>query len=346
MATVYLEEVQQASSSVAFFSTCPDNRAARKRYRLFARHLHPDINGGEQQYTDAFQKLQDFWNAYSAARQANVTPGTAPTQVTVKTKRHEYSFDGPVARFDTQLTAGFTATYDQGHKSALVQVGKSTQDNDLVQNAALKMRQLRREVPKQYHPFFPEFIESFRLTQADGVHNGYAIRPYPKEFFTLAEVKSRYSKGLDGRDIVWILKRLLVAVGNAHERGIIHANIQPHSVLVSPDLHGVILKDWEYSVEKGNNLVAIWPKFETWYSTSVLQKDKAADENLDIRLVANTMLSLSDKSSLPAPLLEFLKRKMVQMKEGPKTASFLITELARAAEESYGPPAYHTFLMN
>lgn len=341
--TIYLEEVQKTTNAITFFAGCPDNVAARKRYRLFARHLHPDVNGGSSVYTDAFQKLQEFWGTYRSNRTSGGNASTS--HITIKTKRHEYVVESTQERFDTNITASFVVAYDDGHKHATVQVAKAVTDSDLAHNAARKMGQLRRSVPKEYLPFYPEFIESFRLTQADGVHNGYALRPYPKEFFTLQEVLTRYPKGLDGRDIIWILKRLLVAVGNAHEQGIIHGNINPYSVLVSPDLHGVILKDWEYSVEKDAHLVAVWAKFQNWYPERILTKAKKVDEGLDIRLIANTMLSLANKTTLPVSLLTFLKREMIREVDGPKSASRLITHLGAVAEKSYGVPEYHTFLM-
>jgi serine/threonine protein kinase len=78
------------------------------------------------------------------------------------------------------------------------------------------------------------------------------------EGHTINEVRNHplYLNGFSDYHTGWVLSRLLSVVGYAHNKGIIHCNIEPDHILINPALHNVGLIDWCYSSIDSQDFVA------------------------------------------------------------------------------------------
>lgn len=65
--------------------------------------------------------------------------------------------------------------------------------------------------------------------------------------YSLAQVKERHGE-LDARDMAWMYRRLLVALGFAHQTGYVHAAVLPQNVWIHPEKHGLILTGWAHAL--------------------------------------------------------------------------------------------------
>ena len=151
------------------------------------------------------------------------------------------------------LCAIYEGTLDG--ERVIVKVSSDKANNDLVQTDA---RMLRRLCP----PTAPDTGRFRYLSRCltsgmtgDRAYNvlalalDHGVKEGGPEYVSLAEVLGAFPSGLDYRDVVWMWKRALVALGWAHNKSnIIHGNVTPPHILVHPLGHGAKLIDWSYSV--------------------------------------------------------------------------------------------------
>ena len=85
---------------------------------------------------------------------------------------------------------------------------------------------------------------------------------------SLAEVRVAYPDGVPARDAIWMLRRLLIAVGFGHVNGLVNASVLPENVLIHPQEHGLVLADWGHSYERGKRQVSFSGEPE-WRPTEI-----------------------------------------------------------------------------
>lgn len=114
---------------------------------------------------------------------------------------------------------------------------------------ATALAQLVQDGDARFQPYAPRLIETFRYRDAAaGTTRQANVIELLDGFFSLAEVRAVYRDGLDPRDVAWMWRRLLVALGYAHRAGVIHGAVVPDHVLIHPGDHGLALVDWCCSV--------------------------------------------------------------------------------------------------
>ena len=125
------------------------------------------------------------------------------------------------------------------------------------------------------------------------------------EWFSLAEVRRAYPAGVDARQMAWIWRRLLIALGHAHDRDVVHGAVLPSHVLVHPDAHGMLLVDWCASVRRSGagatRIPALSTEYERWYPPSVLVGVPPTSA-VDLEMGLRCMVSLLDGDPLTGAL--------------------------------------------
>lgn len=115
--------------------------------------------------------------------------------------------------------------------------------DDLVADEALTLARLHAEGDDRLKPFLPAMHDAFMWD--DTWINAFE---YLDGWYTLSEVMARYPD-LDPKDMSWMFRRLLAVAGFATRMGVVHGSIQPHNVLIHPEMHGLKLIDWARSAE-------------------------------------------------------------------------------------------------
>src|SRR5262249_44992981 len=120
----------------------------------------------------------------------------------------------------------YRCTYDVAGTpvSAILKIARDAADNDLVANETRVLRHLAASpLFGKYAPYIPTLVEAFRYQQDADVTNRQAnVLRFVDGLYSLAEVARAYPAGVDPRDMVWIWRRLLVALGFLHRSGVIH----------------------------------------------------------------------------------------------------------------------------
>lgn len=302
--------IEAATDPKALFGNEP-----HRTYRRLARLTHPDANPGSPSAVTAFAKLADLWKQ----RQ-----GGHPGQL---------------------IAAGDIANLYE-HARGLLKLARHPADNDLLDREAKALIKLRTTCDKRFRPYVPTLMERQRhqdpTTRAERNAN---LITRQDGFVALADVKTAYPAGLDPRDAAWMWRRLLVAVGFAHQAGVIHAAVVPDHVLIHPADHGLVLIDWCYAItEPGEPAAAVPARYAGWYPPEVHRRLPPGPD-LDIWLAARCMIDLMGDLA-PRPLARFARGCLLpNPATRPIDAWRLLGELDAVLERLYGPRSFRPLVM-
>lgn len=190
-------------------------------YRRLARVLHPDVSPGS---AAAFARLAALWEIHNRGQRVG-----------------RYRVGPPLHKGGTAVLYPATPDTDPGAgPGGVLKVVRVVADGYLLVREAAVLRELAVNADPRFLPYIPRLIDKFRYKTGNTVRQANVISRAPDGFVGL----DRIGTGLDPRDVAWIWRRMLVAVGLAHRAGIAHGAVLPRHVLVHPVDHGLILVDW------------------------------------------------------------------------------------------------------
>lgn len=295
-------------------------------YHRLARLVHPDTGGPR----DAFDRLTTLWRAHG--------PVTMP--VTMRTRRGTYSLATTPVRGD------LANLYDAGE--TMVKIPRDPSLNDLLEREAIALRQLPKDGDGRFLPYVPRLVESFRhRDESTGAERRANAIGRLDGFHPLTEVRAAYPDGVDPRDVAWMWRRLLVALGFAHGAGVLHGAVLPEHVLIHPGEHGLVLVDWCYSVpgchpDRSARVPAMVTRREDWYPPEVHARSRAG-VGTDIYLATRCMTYLMGDRA-PKALRAFAGGCLLTAEHRrPQNAWQLLAELDDLLERLYGPRRFRPF---
>ncbi|WP_436774974.1 molecular chaperone DnaJ [Yinghuangia sp. YIM S09857] len=329
-------------------------RSGGRMYRALARLLHPDTvpEGRKAAAQAVFTRLSELWLRY----QQTIT-GVTGRQVVITTRKRAYSVGGERARGD--IAALYKVTYadaDGAEVRALLKMPRAVSDNDLMEREATALARIAREGDRKYAAYVPELIEAFRHRDAaSGSERRANVIERVRGFVSLTEVREAYPDGLDARDVAWMWRRLLVALGYAHRAGVVHGAVLPDHVLIHPQKHGLVLVDWCYAtlLERGpddrygaatEHVPAMLDRHAEMYPPEVPGK-QPPDQSTDIYMATHCMTFLLNAEA-PKPLLRFARGcTLPAAARRPHDAWQLLSELDELLGRLYGPRRFRPFAM-
>jgi serine/threonine protein kinase len=259
----------------------------------------------------------------------------------------------------TWFAAGDIATLYRGRYSgrrtpALLKLPRDPDRSDLLEREAVALVQLVQDGNARFRPYAPRLIETFHQRDAaTGVTRRANVIELAEGFRTLAEVRAAYPDGLDPRDVAWMWRRLLVAIGYSHRAGVIHGAVLPEHVLIHPEDHGLVLVDWCcsvpgcYSARDRSGLVpAVVRRLADagHYPPEVLEGRRAGPAT-DVFMATRCMTGLLGDDA-PRALRAFADGCTLQAKSRrPGDAWRLLGELDEVLERLYGPRRFRPFAM-
>lgn len=249
-------------------------------YRRLAKLLHPDVSPGT---AAAFARLAELWEIFHRGQAVG-----------------GFRVGPPLHKGGTAVLYPVVDGED-----ALLKVARNPADNHLLRQEADTLERIARHGDPRFLPYVPRLVTKFRYKTGSTVRQANVISRAPAGFVTLAQVRP----GLDPRDMAWIWRRLLVAVGVAHRAGTAHGAVEPRHVLIHPIDHGLILVDW--------------------------CRSGGADEPADVLGVTRCVTGLL--GAHPRPMRTFLRGCAVRP---PKDAWALLGELDELLHTLYGPRKY------
>jgi hypothetical protein len=318
--------VMSAATARELFDT-PD---PARRYRQLARALHPDRlavvgHGGVEPAAaaEAFVRLVSLWRSQRG--------------VTIRTSDAEYRLAG------RRYAGDLADLYDVG-ADRLLKLPRDPANNDLMEREARALRALEDHGDPRYLPYVPRLVDSFRHRDgATGAQRRVNVVAAAPDLHGLHEVREAYPDGLDPRDVAWMWRRLLVALGFAHRAGVVHAAVLPGHVLIEPAEHGVVLVDWCYAIfGPGDPVPALVPAFADWYPVEVRTRQDAGP-GTDIAMATRCMTDLMGRR-IPGPLRAFATGcSLPAPRQRPDDAWQLLGELDEVLARLYGRRRFRPF---
>ena len=292
--------------------------AAQQAYRRLARLVHPDASTGTPapgRAASAFARLAVLWQQHREGSGALVASGDIATITRVPGRR------------------------------AVLKLARDPADGDLIAREAAALHWLAEHGELDLLPYVPRLIESRRYTDpATGVTRRGNVLADLDGFIGLDVVRERFPGGLDPRDVAWIWRRALVAIGLTHRAGIVHGAVLPPHLLIQRNDHGLCLIDYCYSSGGPNpgTLPAIVARYRDWYPPEV-GRGYLPTPDLDIYLVTRSMTDLIAKP-LPVPLEAFAVGCMLASPaRRPSDAWELLREFDDLIERLWGPRKFRPF---
>ena len=129
----------------------------------------------------------------------------------------------------------------------VLKIARASSDNDLLDNEAAVLGRFRAKKKTKLNAYLPPLVEWPILRDRGNVRMN--VFTHEAGFVSLADIIAAYPGGINYQDLVWMYKRLLVAIGFAHLNGVIHGAVLPAHVLVHPTGHGAKLIDWCYALD-------------------------------------------------------------------------------------------------
>lgn len=338
--TAVLDEVLNATSLMHLEGA--DGKKPNRVFLMYARKVHPDMF----QDTDTKTKAEKAMAHLSSLKDQSEGKSTGPSlskprasKNVIRTKKHTYELKHLFHKNDTFTK--YITTYDDGHKEAWLFILNSPTDNDLAETHIEAIKKID-DVPSDYRLFFPAIIESFDYRDEQTGETRKIISTHVAPGFrTMSDILDVYPDGISGRDVAWMFRRMLVAVGNAHELNIVNGAPTFDSFMIHDAQHGIILSDWQYSVETGQPLKVIPAKYKDFYPQYALD-GHPVDDRLDLYVISKMAELLLGKRE-PQQLRNFFKG--CQLSKVPNAAE-LLSEFDTLLDRLYGKRTFNHFSLN
>jgi len=278
-------------------------------------------------------------------------------QITLETRTRRYEVESTFIE-DGDFNIYSCHYFENRHiRSGVLRVVRDPRKNHLSRSEVHTLNILRnsRDAAKLL-PYIPLLLDEFFYESGTTSHHT-VIFEQTKGWYSLEQVHTAYPNGIDPKDMAWMWRRLLVALGFAHANSVIHNSILPCNVWIQPEEHGLILRNWFHSTETsrttGKNSLEINPKYAAWYPQEVLDFTPPTF-GTDIKMSAKCMIYLLGgdaeqgkiSNSIPNPMSMFLKGTTLPGNRTPQDAWALKHEFDDMLERLWGKRTFHPFTMN
>lgn len=349
----------------------------KNSFRKLAKALHPDHNGNDAVATEIATKWFNELERMKSFAEEAIKGGYYGKY------EHRFPWKVPVLVkgkyiIETLLTVGDIAdlhisSIESSGKNAttLLKIARNQCDNDLLLAEKNNLERLRDKMKskgaKDWPQTIPEITDSFLLDDGKSKRRVNVMVPFDG-FFTVEEIKKRIPKGIDGRTVVWMWKRLLVLMEWINKSGLTHGALLPHHVMFFPDngsaakdirKHSIRVVDWCYSVDyKTRTRLSAWvPKYQDFYPPEIIDKEPLGGYT-DLYMGAMTMLYLigqdiaevkaTGKVKVPKDVPKSLISSIASCiakphAKRPQHIGKYFEEFDALAKKEYGLPKYHRF---
>ena len=363
--TLFVQIVDGAKCPEDLFGLVFDQDRLDATYKQLVRSVHPDLVPAHEKdkATQIFQRLSELKRQaeYKHAqgtygdRTASVEakPAVAPT--VIETKKRKYAITTRVAIGDIADLYRASFMHGADERVVVMKVASHPGDNDLMENESKVLTKLGAltldDHMRPFMRFIPALDDTFAL-QDGKTKRRVNVLPDLGDYYSLLEVY-REKDAIDFRDMVWMYKRTLEALGFLHRQGVVHGAITPAHVLVHPVNHGAKLIDWCYATEPGGTVKAGSKTWRALYAPEILEK-KPVSAATDIYMATKCAVFLVGgnietnrmSAKVPAEVQRFLTGcLMAAPSRRPDDAWKVRDEFGELLQRLVGKPTYRRLEM-
>lgn len=359
-----LDEARNYQDVFGLMTTETNIEASIKRtFRNLARVLHPDRYqdaARKQLAASAFTKLGQFrQQAEAAAKRGRYDDRSVSV---VATKRGRHTITDRAVEGDVCTTFYGVSTINFKDIASFVKIAKNSRDADLLQREAMVLKTLHgTDAETKWQHMVPTLLDSFVYSDPSKQRRQANVLERLQGFYTLEQVRQAFPDGVRPHHMVWMFRRLLMALGFAHDNQVIHGAVLPRHIMILPEHHGLVLVDWCYASQATDDqtqpvVPAIVDSYRQWYPKEVCTKHSPSPAT-DIVMAARCMIYLLRGDPLtgvlpacvPLQLRAFLRGCLqVEQSMRPQNAWLLLQEFDELLESMgapYFPRRFRPFVM-
>lgn len=143
-----------------------------------------------------------------------------------------------------------------------------------------RLKHLKSEAAQHFQLYLPE-----RMEMTDVLAVKFPFRALPL-----------HSLELPQEHVNWVLSRLLELVAWLAQEGYVHGGINPRSIFILPETHGIALGSFYHMKKVGDRLTTISAAYQNWYPKQVFSHKRACT-SIDLECCKRTAAYLlGDKS--------------------------------------------------
>lgn len=339
--------------------------AIGKTYKHIVSVIHPDKHQGSPELPAAEAALARL-TALRADADAKVKAGTygkrnvaapkpppkAADPMVVQVKGKRYIVGELLCQGDICDVYACTYADEKGAEvHGVFKIAQSAVENDLVENEAKMLAKIRPPTApsEKLYRLFPRLIDSFVLRSGKSNRRVNVLRRVGPTSATVADVLKAYPDGIDYRDMAWMFKRVLGALGHTHRKGIVHGAVLPEHIILHFDDHGAKLLDWSYAVKIGEPVRAISVANKAFYAPEILKKrptSPATDIYMAARIASELLSKQFVRSLEEQKVAAFLNGCMLASPiSRPDDAWDLHDDFGALLQKLCGKPAFRPFAM-
>ncbi len=350
--------IAQATAPTGVFGEMSSNAeeallALTARYRALAKATHPDMYANPEDKDvaqAAFCELSEWF--HKAEQQIKAGNYGSQPHLTLQVKGRRYEIDDSFTQ--DRVFNSYPCRYveDSSEHHALIRIVRDPRNNHLAANEVRILNILlnSRDAGK-FSPYLPALLDAF-LYQDRTAERQAAVFERTDGWYSLEQVHRAYPNGVDPRDMAWMWRRLLVALGFAHSNLVIHGAVLPQNIWIEPEQHGLLVANWFAAVydpsTTGQVIPPVEPGFRSWYPGEVLNS-AVPTFGTDISMSAKCMIDLLGgdigSPAIPHAMQQFLKGSMLPGRRAPQDAWAVKQEFDDLLEALWGERTFHPFRM-
>ena len=170
-----------------------------------------------------------------------------------------------------------------------------------------KLMSLRDEASLHFHKYLPKKMEIVGET----LHITLEHRSVSLSCLTLSQ-----------DHVNWILSRMLEFTAWLESVGYVHCDLNPESILVVPETHGIIISSFFYLTKSNHTLTNISDRYSFWYDPALLSSRKAKSA-IDVQLCKKIAIYLlGDPSGIGSSLMTTNNADFMRFVTSPSEEAF------------------------
>lgn len=180
---------------------------------------------------------------------------------------------------------------------------------------------------KSYSHYFPTLVDSF-LHEKKQVN----VTSHREVLYSVANLLNKFPKGIDGRHVGWMAKRMLSILGFVHYCGYTHGAMTPEHIMFAPANHAGVLTGWIHAEKHGDKIKTIPAHRRSLYPDFA---KNGLTPKVDTSMMGKSLTLLA--GDLPKRLKNFLKAVSMGLPDG---AWDLEDNLNDVLKDVYGAPKF------
>lgn len=279
------KKLVQAKRPFDIFGEVEDLSGLKKKYLSFAKIIHPDTAKDFEQYisTLGFSILGELYTRGQSELSEGIYGVVEPEEIykhqnslfdlTVHNKKYsfyEHIYSGEVADI-------YRGLYE--NESVILKVCIDESDNDLLKIEFDTLDTIS-------HPSLPIVREYIKVNGCSGIIMD------ERKGVNLSNIIEKNPNGIDAEIVAWMLERLFSVVGYLHSNKIVHGNIIPENIVVTPENHNVSLMGFSFHIPDAQNEDKKYQIFNDDYSDPMIKKGIKVNPKTDIYSIGKIMIKL------------------------------------------------------